>query len=75
MRSSQRRPFRRERRYLKNVTAGPVTSYQTAVLALSRTVPVLDAVELSKPLLQEFVVVVLGQLRDDVTPFAIERSD
>lgn len=48
--------FLRERRYLKNVTPKTVTWYRTAFDALTRTVPVVDAADLSKPLLQEFVV-------------------
>ena len=48
--------FLRERRYLKNVTPKTVTWYRTAFDALTRTVAVLNAADLSKPVLPEFVV-------------------
>ena len=49
--------FLRERRYLKNVTAKTVVWYETAFQAFTRTVPVAELGDLSKPVLQEFVVV------------------
>lgn len=48
--------FLRERRYLKNVTAKAVVWYETAFLAFTRSVRVAGLDDLSKPILQEFVV-------------------
>jgi integrase/recombinase XerD len=48
--------FLRERRFLKNVTPKTVTWYQNAFEALTRTVPASAPGDLTKPLLQDFVV-------------------
>jgi integrase/recombinase XerD len=48
--------FIRERRYLKNVTSKTVIWYQNAFDALTRTVAVSAPNDLTKPLLQDFVV-------------------
>ena len=46
----------RERRYLKNVTPKTITWYETAFLALTRTVKITDPADLTKPMLQDFLV-------------------
>jgi integrase/recombinase XerD len=48
--------FLRERRYLKNVTPKTVVWYETAFQAFTRSVTVTGPSDLSKPLLQDFVV-------------------
>lgn len=48
--------FLRERRYLKNVTPKTVAWYQSAFDALTRTVEVFASNDLTKPVLQDFVV-------------------
>lgn len=48
--------FLRERRYLKNVTPKTVLWYETAFQALTRTVTVSGPKDLTKSLLQDFVV-------------------
>src|SRR5262249_52045999 len=48
--------FLRERRYLKNVTPKTVVWYETAFQAFKRSVAVTGPGDLTKPLLQDFVV-------------------
>ena len=48
--------FLRERRYLKNVTPKTATWYQTAFDSLTRTVAVSEPRQLTKRVLQDFVV-------------------
>src|SRR5687767_1180080 len=48
--------FLRQRRFLKNVTPKTVTWYQTAFDSLTRTVSVTEPADLTKAVLQDFVV-------------------
>lgn len=48
--------FLRERRFLKNVTPKTITWYETAFDSFTRTVSVTEPGDLSKPVLQAFVV-------------------